>query len=312
MSVHAAEDLLILALPGSEGLAARLAAGLGCGRRLVEARRFPDGEWYLRLGGDVRDCPVAIAASLDRPDEKLLPLLLLAATARELGAAEVGLVSPYLPYLRQDRRFLPGEAVSAVHFARLLSDAVAWVVAVEPHLHRLHQLADVYSVPACAVSVAPCVAEWVRSRVERPLIVGPDEESRQWAGPVAQAAGAPLAVVRKCRVGDYHVEIALPDLTEFSGCTPVVIDDIVSTGRTMELIVRKLIQAGFPRPECVAVHGVFAGDAYARIRDAGAAAVITCNTIPHATNAIDVTAPLGTAVRAMVERTAEGWEESGP
>jgi ribose-phosphate pyrophosphokinase len=306
---QAAETALILSLPGSEGLAARLASELGSGRRLVETRHFPDGEWYVRIGGEVRDCPIVIAATLDRPDEKLLPLLLLAATARELGAAEVGLVAPYLPYLRQDRRFRPGEALSAVHFARLLSDVVDWAVTVEPHLHRIHRLGDVYQVPACAVSVAQRVATWIKGFIERPFIVGPDEESRQWVEPVARAAGAPFTDVRKSRAGDIHVEITLPDLDAFHGRTPVVLDDIVSTGRTMEQIVRKLVHGGFAAPECVAVHGIFAGDAYARIRQAGAAAITTCNTIPHATNAIDVTALIAGAVRGMLERTAEGWQE---
>ncbi len=309
MSPHAVEAALVLSLPGSERLAARLAGELGSGRRLVETRHFPDGEWYVRIGGEVRDCPIVIAATLDRPDEKLLPLLLLAATARELGADEVGLVAPYLPYLRQDRRFRPGEALSAVHFARLLSDAVDWVVTVEPHLHRIHRLSDVYQVPACAVGVAARVAAWIKGDIERPFVVGPDEESRQWVEPVARAVGAPFTVVRKCRVGDFRVEITLPDLKEFHGRTPVVLDDIVSTGRTMEQIVRKLAHGGFPNPECVAVHGIFAGDAYARIRRAGAAAITTCNTVPHATNAIDVTALIAGAVRGMLERTAEAWEE---
>jgi ribose-phosphate pyrophosphokinase len=264
----------------------------------------------VRIGGEVRDGPVIIAAALDRPDQKILPLLLLAATARELGAAEVGLVAPYLPYLRQDRRFRPGEAVSALHFAAVISAAVDWVVTVEPHLHRLHNLAEVYTVPAYAVSVAPYVAEWIGAHVERPFLIGPDEESRQWAAPVAAAAGAPVTVVRKCRVGDFHVEIALPDLSPFAGRTPVVIDDIISTGRTMEQIVRKLVQAGCPSPRCVAVHGVFAADAYARIRQAGAAGITTCNTIPHATNGIDVTAAIGAATRSMLDRTAEGWKEA--
>jgi ribose-phosphate pyrophosphokinase len=310
MIAHAAETALVLALPGAEGLSARLAGALECGRRLVEARHFPDGEWYLRIGGEVHDQPVVITATLDRPDEKLLPLLLLAGTGREQGAAEVGLVAPYLPYLRQDRRFRPGEAVSAVHFAGVISGAVDWVVAVEPHLHRLHNLAEVYQVPACAVSVAPCVAAWVREQVPQPFLVGPDEESRQWAGPVAAAADVPFTVVRKCRVGDFHVEIALPDLSPFKGRTPVVIDDIISTGRTMEQIVKKLVQAGYRAPQCVAVHGIFAADAYARIRQAGAAVITTCNTVPHPTNGIDVTPPIVAAVRSMLDRTAEGWKES--
>jgi ribose-phosphate pyrophosphokinase len=189
---------------------------------------------------------------------------------------------------------------------------VDWVVAVEPHLHRVHSLSDLYDVPACAVPVATYVADWIRGHVERPFIIGPDEESHQWVAPVARAVGAPFGVARKCRVGDVHVDVALPDLSELQGHTPVVLDDIISTGRTLEQIVGKLVHGGFAAPECIAVHGIFAGDAYARILGAGAAAITTCNTIAHPTNAIDVTAPIGGAVRSMLERTAEGWKEDSP
>jgi ribose-phosphate pyrophosphokinase len=308
MIAHSAGDALIVSLPGSERLGVDLSERLAARRQLVEMRRFPDGESYVRINGQLRDEPLLIVGSLDRPDEKLLPLLLLAATARELGAAEVGLVAAYLPYLRQDRRFRPGEAVSAVHFARLLSGAFDWVVCVEPHLHRLRHLGDVYEVPACAVSAAPLIAAWIRDNIDRPLIIGPDEESRKWVEPAAAAADAPFVVVRKCRVGDFHVEVALPDLAAFRDRTPVVLDDIVSTGGTVEQIVRALVKAGFPSPACIAVHGIFAGDAYERIVRAGAKLIATCNTIPHVSNAIDVTAPLAEAAGAMLERTAEGWE----
>jgi ribose-phosphate pyrophosphokinase len=78
----------------------------------------------------------------------------------------------------------------------------------------------------------------------------------------------------------------------------------------MEQIVRKLVQAGYRTPQCVAVHGIFAADAYARIRQAGAAGITTCNTVPHPTNGIDVTPPIVAAVRSMLDRSAEGWKES--
>jgi ribose-phosphate pyrophosphokinase len=310
--VHSAGDALIASLPGSEPLGAGLAERLGARRQPVDMRRFPDGESYVRINGQLRDAPLVIVGSLNRPDAKLLPLLLLAATGRELGAAEVGLVAAYLPYLRQDRRFRPGEAVSAVHFARLLADRFDWVVTIEPHLHRLQHLGDIYDVPACAVSAAPLIAAWIRDNIDRPLIIGPDEESRQWVEPAAAAADAPFVVARKCRVGDFHVEVALPDLAAFRDRTPVVLDDIVSTGGTVAQIVRMLVGGGFPAPACVAVHGIFAGDAYDRIVRAGAKVIATCNTIPHGSNAIDVTAHLAEAARGMLERTAEGWEERAP
>ena len=44
-----------------------------------------------------------------------------AAGARELGATQLALVSPYLAYMRQDMAFTPGEAVSQRHIAALLA-----------------------------------------------------------------------------------------------------------------------------------------------------------------------------------------------
>ena len=94
-----------------------------------------------------------IVCSLQHADETILPLVFAAGTMRELGATRVGLVAPYLAYMRQDRRFHEGEAVSAVHFATLVSRSVDWMVTVEPHLHRVATLGEIYSIPTDAVSV---------------------------------------------------------------------------------------------------------------------------------------------------------------
>ena len=87
----------------------------------VESRRFPDGETYLRIDGECADKSVVLVCTLDRPNDKILPLVFLADAARALGARRVGLVAPYLAYLRQDRQFRAGEAVTSRTFARLVS-----------------------------------------------------------------------------------------------------------------------------------------------------------------------------------------------
>jgi ribose-phosphate pyrophosphokinase len=99
----------VLCLPGAERLAERLRKRLDAEPASLAIHRFPDSERCVRITGDVAGRAVVLVAALDRPDEKLLPLLFAAATARDLGATTVGLVAPYLPYLRQDRRFHPGE-----------------------------------------------------------------------------------------------------------------------------------------------------------------------------------------------------------
>jgi hypothetical protein len=52
-------------------------------------------------------------------------------------------------------------------------------------------------------------------------------------------------------------------------------------------VCRSVRSAGWPAPGCLAVRAIFADGAYDAIRDAGAAAIVTCNTIAHPTNGID-------------------------
>jgi ribose-phosphate pyrophosphokinase len=119
--------MIVLPMPGSERFA-QMGHDLGGATGLVQVHRFPDGEGRVRITGALGGEDVVLVAGLDRPDEKVVPLLFAAATARDLGAASVGLVAPYLPYLRQDRRFRGGEGVSARYFCRLLSSEFDWVV----------------------------------------------------------------------------------------------------------------------------------------------------------------------------------------
>ncbi|HUK56337.1 MAG TPA: ribose-phosphate pyrophosphokinase [Nitrospiria bacterium] len=292
---------LIMPLPGNRDSADRLAVRLDAELGTITARRFPDGESYLRVESPVEGRDVILFCTLDRPDEKVLPLLFSAAAAKDLGAARVGLVAPYLAYMRQDRRFQPGEAVSSVYFARLLSGFVDWVVTVDPHLHRRRALGEIYSIPTGAVQAAPLISEWIHANIKSPVLVGPDAESEQWVSEVAKGAGAPSIVLEKIRGGDREVEVSGPDMSRWRKHTPVLVDDIISTARTMIEAAGHLRRAGLPPPVCIGIHAVFADQAYDDLRKAGVAGVVTCNTVPHLSNAIDLTDLLAERVREMKE-----------
>lgn len=289
---------LLFALPGNERFCTALAGAMHGKPGTLEYRRFPDGESYVRLATDVAGRDVALVCTLDAPDEKTLALLFAARTARELGARRVGLVAPYLAYMRQDMRFRPGEAITSTHFAELVSQAFDWLVTADPHLHRRRSLSEIYSIPTRTVRCAPLLAAWIKAEVPAAWIVGPDVESEQWVAEVAAAASAPFATLRKTRHGDRNVEIELPDLARWRGRTPVIVDDIISSARTMIVACRRLREAGFAAPVCVGIHAVFAGEAWSDLRQAGAARIATTNTIAHPSNAIDVT---GLVARAALD-----------
>jgi ribose-phosphate pyrophosphokinase len=293
---------VVVPLPGSEALAGRLRAALRARRGIVESRHFPDGETYLRLRTVVRGRPVVVAANLDRPDAKFLALEFLARLARDLGATRIGLVAPYLPYMRQDKRFKPGEAVTSNYFATLVSRSFDWMVTVDPHLHRRTALSQIYTIPAEAVHAAPLISQWIHDHVRAPLVIGPDIESSQWVAAVASDADAPYRILTKHRYGDRRVKVSSPRAAVQSG-TPVIVDDILSTARTMIEAVRNVRSGTGKAPYCVAIHGIFADDADRALKRAGARGVVTCNTVPHPSNRIDVSPLLADAARRFLKRT---------
>jgi len=288
--------MIVLALPDARHLG--LARLLGTMGGLVAVHRFPDGEARVTLPTSVAGRDVVLVANLTPPDQRVLPLLFAAATARDLGAISVGAVAPYLPYMRQDHPFQPGQGVSAHHFAALLSHAVDWLVTVDPHLHRIRSLSEIFPIPASTVHTAPLLAAWIREHVTAPVILGPDSESRQWAASVAELAKAPFAVFAKRRTGDRHVALRVPDLREYRGRQPVLLDDVIASGATMSTAILALRRAHQAAPICMAIHGIFAGEAFEMLQDAGAAAVVTTNTIRHPSNAIDVAPLLAAAVQS--------------
>ncbi len=296
---------LLITLDGAEHLAETFATTVGASRSSVERRRFPDGETYLRLHGDFEDRDVIVLGAMDRPDERTLPILFVLVTARELGARSVGLATPYLPYMRQDERFNPGEVVSSRLFTALIDERVDWVATVDPHLHRTPHLADVFDCTALSVSAAAPMAEWISKRCDRPLIVGPDEESAQWVSQVAAHCGdAPWSVMTKERSGDRDVEVSSLSELDVSGREVVLIDDIVSSGMTMVKAAEQLAVEGASKVLALATHALFAPGASDVLAASPIAEIATGDSVVHRTNQFSVATVLGSAVRHYLEQEA--------
>jgi ribose-phosphate pyrophosphokinase len=190
--------------------------------------------------------------------------------------------------MRQDTQFKAGESLTSQHFAEFVGSLVDSLVTVDPHLHRIKTLSEIYRIRTEVVHAAPLIGQWIRANVSLPLLIGPDEESVQWVAAVAQAAGAPHIVLKKVRRGDRIVEVSVPQIESWRGHTPVLVDDIASTARTMIETVKHLRSAMARAPLCIAVHPIFTGSAYEDLMAAGAAQIVSCNTINHVSNAIDV------------------------
>jgi len=291
---------LIYDFPSTSSLGDRLRKALNAEKGEFIRTSFPDGETYLRLKNSVKDRPVILNASLFPPNPRVLDLLFLADTLRNQGAKTVGLLLPYLPYMRQDKVFQPGEALTSKSFARLLSTHVDFLVTVDPHLHRYHTLSEIYTIPTTVVQAAPLLATWIKAHIPHPFIIGPDEESRQWVQDLSP--DAPCLVLKKHRAPEGDVTITWPDHIDFKDKTPVFVDDIVSSGGTLLQAIDHLKDYTSTPPTCVIIHPLFCGDAYQNLRHAGAHPIVSCNSLPHPSNEINLAPLLAPALAAYLPR----------
>ncbi|AGA92264.1 ribose-phosphate pyrophosphokinase [Thioflavicoccus mobilis 8321] len=291
-------DGLILGFPEGMEAAQRLAQAAGRPCAAIALHRFPDGETRVRLPAELPP-GVVFYRSLDDPNAKLVELALAARTARTLGARHLTLVAPYLCYMRQDKAFAAGEAVSQQIVGRLLADWFDALITVDPHLHRVHDLAAAVPVTrAVRLSATDLMADFVAERFAGadPLLVGPDAESEQWVAAVAAHRGLDYRVGVKARRGDRDVEVRFPPHA-MGGRHLVLVDDVASTGRTLTVAARALARQ---RPASISVlvtHPLFVGEALAQLEAAGVAAVWSADSIPHPSNRLTL-APLLAAALA--------------
>jgi ribose-phosphate pyrophosphokinase len=294
--------MIIFSLPGNETMGHRLATHLNTEIGEATIRQFPDGESYVKLNSNVKGKCVVLVCTLNEPDGKLLPLYFLSQTAKDLGATCTCLVTPYLAYMRQDKRFLAGEGITSTYFGKLISSFADSLITVDPHLHRRSSLSEVYQIPNKVIHAASHISQWIKTNVENPVLIGPDSESEQWVSEVAKNAGAPFTVLQKIRYSDRDVEVSIPNVENYKDHTPVLVDDIISTARTMIETVKHLKRARMKHPVCIGVHAVFAGKAYEELISSGVKTVITCNTIPHKTNKIDLSDILAEHIQDLMKK----------
>jgi ribose-phosphate pyrophosphokinase len=280
---------IIFALPGNEEFARSLAALSRIESGETEIRSFPDGESYVRILSDVRGKNIVLVCSLRHPNEQILPLYFLGKAAKNLGAKHISLIAPYLAYMRQDKVFQTGEAVTSEYFAKLVCSFADSIVTADPHLHRRDSLSEIYPIKNQTVHAAGHISEWIKKNLAHPLLIGPDAESEQWVAEVAGQADAPFTVLQKTRRGDRDVSVSVPKIEEYRNHTPVLVDDIISTARTMIETVRQLKSLKMKPPVCIGVHAVFAANAYQELLGEEVEKIVTCNTISHVSNGIDVT-----------------------
>ena len=291
---------MLLYFEEEHAAAMRLSAAIGLMPMLLVRHRFPDGEIKLRVPDPLLSGRLVVLRTLDQPNETLIELLLVAQTARALGATHLTLVAPYLAYMRQDMAFTPGEAISQRIVGRFLASLFDAVITVDPHLHRVATLQEAVPVArAIVLTGAQTLADLIAQRRRQPLLVGPDSESEQWVAVAAARHGFEYAVCSKVRRGDRSVEVVLPPVP-VAGRAVVILDDVASTGHTVAAAARLLRAAGAASIDVAVTHALFAPDALPLIRQAGVGEVWSTDCIVHSTNAVSMAPLLAKALETIL------------
>ncbi len=281
--------------------AARLAKLIGVPIHVIDVHRFPDGELRVTVGPPA--ATTILYMPLNRPNDKLVVLLFAAEALRRGGAKRLVLVAPYLCYMRQDKAFHDGEAISQKAIGRLLAATVDRVVTIDAHLHRTHDIREVFpGIEAEDLSAMPAIADALSGIDSRTVVVGPDEESEPWVRDLAGRLGLAHAVGRKTRAGDRSVQISFAAPGLFKGRPALLVDDIVSSGGTLTVCARALAAAGASEVDAVVTHALFPPEMAQDFARAGIDSIRSTSSVQHPSNAIALDEVLAVALSQEVAR----------
>jgi ribose-phosphate pyrophosphokinase len=264
----------------------------------IEFKTFPDGERYIRVKEEPKDCHVVVVQSTipPNPNQSIIELCLILETLKEMNVRKITAVIPYFAYARQDKKFLPGEAVSGRTVCNIIQNAGAdEIITVDIHSKRM---LENFRIPVKDVSAIPRIGEYLSNfKLTNPLIISPDEGAIDRARNLAEVMDTEYVSFIKTRdkhTGEIRIKIKEIDVNNRD---VVIVDDIISTGGTMATAVEIAKRQGASRVYTACTHAVLVGDSIFRILNAGADEIIGTDTVPSDVSFVSVAPVIAEALK---------------
>ncbi len=274
--------MVVVSGSNAGAMAQQLADALGWAHHPLETRRFPDTEGYIRIPTDsieaIRSEPVVVVSNTF-PDSGIVETMLMLDAVRDVrkgrleNLREIGpqtlpdagkgvlLAIPYFGYSRQDKRFKPGESISALAIADLLATRCDGMVLLD--LHAPAVLSDL-SIPVAFTSAMPELAEHLKETVNPDFILSPDKGAIDRASSVANQIGCEFSYLEKTRIDAHTIVHKAKDL-DVEGKSVAIVDDMIATGGTICRAAEALRSQGAVQVHAACSHGLFTGGAIARL-----------------------------------------------
>ena len=282
--------------------------GKDLGKLMIEP--FPDGELHIDVQESVRSHDVYIVQPTSPPTaENLLEIFLTADACHRAGASRVTAVTPYFGYARQDRRVTGREPVSARLIADLFyASHVDRVVTLDLHNPTIEGF---FSTALEHLSAIPILASAARN-CNASIIVSPDLGGAKLAERYGTLLGLPVAIVHKARISGEEVSVQAI-VGDVRGRRLLIVDDMISTGGTMEAAVRALLTAGCdPAINLAATHGLLVGSAVKRLERLPLQRIYLTNSVARPSHGslpvqeVDLSSLLAEAIRRLYEGKSLG------
>ncbi len=264
-------------------LSQQIADAVGVQLGKIQIETFPDGEIGVHVLDNVRGRDVFLLQSVARhPNLYLMELLILVDAMKRASARSIVAVLPYFGYARQDRKGTAREPITAKLVADLLERAgVTRVLTMDLHTE---QIQGFFNVPVDNLYAMPLFVEAIKQeKVDKRVVVTPDVGSIKLARSFAEALKCEYAIVDKRRVSAKRVEMnAL--IGDVKDRDVWIVDDICSTGQTLEAAAMVCKNAGAKRVFAAVTHGIFVGKAF---EESAIEKMLVSNTVPLPLNRND-------------------------
>ena len=266
-------------MPPACSLARSIADELGVELVKAEEKTFPDGEAYIRLSGRVSGrITVAVFTGYPDPPRRIVEGLLLVEALQGAKAGGVVALPAYLPFSRQDKRFLAGEPIS-VRAVLLSLAAVGAEALATVDIHKEYSL-EWFPGPARNIDPSQAFAEALREALQGDVyVVAPDRGALGRAHRLAEKIGAPFDYLEKHRDRVTGETTLKPKTVDVEGSTVVLVDDIVSTGGTLAKAASILLSQGAKRVLAAVTHCLLVGSAVEKLEEAGVEKLYCANTV---------------------------------
>jgi ribose-phosphate pyrophosphokinase len=265
--------MIIIGGTASKSVAEDISKELNIPMAKTESRRFPDGEFYVRILDDISNEEVVIVQTT-YPDENIIELLILQNAVKEANAKESTVIIPYFGYARQDTKFKDGEPVSAKAMAEIIGLNADKIITVDPHKDHI---IDFFSTNAYSCSAIPEIAKYLKEK-NVDMILAPDKGALVRAKEASMIIGCDFDYMEKTRIDGETIQIK-PKKLDAKNKNVAIIDDIISTGGTMAKSIHHLKKHGAKKVMVACTHGLFAGEAIKKLKSSGAVEIIATDTI---------------------------------